>query len=441
MRKNKHNKINQKWQPMLKTKPFLKGYKLEEYNKLFPTKVGLIFPQTVINTKNFYLDTTAPLKANYIFKNNLEEKLSLEFYEFARFFGDSHFYKTLNYPYLQKKKLSSNIYAIRLRNYELYAYCCIEGQIKTIKLTKLISSLGLPYYQTLLKYLAVPGMKEKGKFLTIKTNSVWKATNKKLKYSFLKYTKWPMVRFIVGAAMYYTTNLMWQKVLTTNFKKKIFKPKESRFKYYNYRKYRNIRLQKWELRTGRFDKNHALFKMLFLGRIFYEKLFQKSATLINTPDRGRFVFKYEDKKFMKRFFIQSLIKQGKRLRSINWFKDIMVAVKQRLSLSRITHFKAFFFTLMRLKPRYWLRKYKRGRRTEYFPTWIKDQRNKAEAVRLFLKVSKSTAPGAKNVSKSRIIDLIILNTFLKKNDAYDALISYWKTVRKNMHNMNFVPWV
>lgn len=438
-----YNKNNQLWKSTRQWNrgPYLKGSKLQKYNQLFLTKKGIELPKTFINTQNFHLMMDKPSILNYTFKENLNTKLTLEFYEFQRFFGNFNFINKKNYPYLCTQPFRYSIYAIRQRGYDLIAYCIINKKIKIIKLTKLMSSLGLSYFTNLQTYLTAPTLIDKATFFDVKINKLIQKTHQTFRPHIFQFTQWSIIHFIVGAAMHYTTHLMWQKVLNSQYKKFIFKPRESFFKYYNYRRLWNVRFKKWSVRPQKTDLTTPLFYALFYGRRFYQKLFYKSTLFRHSPLRGRFVFKYWDKKFMKRFFIQSLVKQGKRLRAINWFKTIMSIIKKRLSVSRLTNFKAFYFTMMRLKPRYWLRKYKRGRRTEFFPTWIKDKRNKAEAVRLFLKMSKSTAPGSKTVSKQRMIELILLNTFYKKNDAYDALISYWKTVRKNMHNVNFVPWV
>lgn len=438
------NKTVKKWSPSVKNTAFLQGTNLTQYNYHFKYKFNITSkkPIIIVNSKTFFLESNKKMLLNYTFKEGLNKQIFFEFFKFYRFMGnvDNKVFDEI-YPYLKKKLKATQIYAIRLRGNDLIAYCLVNNSVKIIKLTTLMSTLGLQYYKTLLGYITAPLTLSKGKFLKINTLKLAKAANRKIKPNFLRYTRWPVARFFVGALLYHTTDLLWQKMLMLKFKKSMFNPRENYYKYYDYKRFWNKRLKKWTLKVAAFEDYKPLFASLLNERAFYKNLFQHNRVLKHTPMRGRFVFSYADKKFMKRFFIQSLVKQGKRLRAINWYKDVMAAVKKRLSCSRITNFKAFYFTLMRLKPRYWLRKFKRGRRTEHFPTWIKDKRNKAEAVRLFLKVAKSTAPGAKNVSKQRIIDLILLNTFLKKNDAYDALVSYWQTVRKNMHNMNFVPWV
>lgn len=90
------------------------------------------------------------------FKNTVEKKVSLEFYEFFRFMGDIHMLDSTIYPYLKNKLNLTKIYAIRLRDKNLQAYCLIDNKIQIIKLTTLMSTLGLPFYVNLLNYISTP---------------------------------------------------------------------------------------------------------------------------------------------------------------------------------------------------------------------------------------------------------------------------------------------
>lgn len=82
------------------------------------------------------------------------------------------------------------------------------------------------------------------------------------------------------------------------------------------------------------------------------------------PKRLRIVS--ADTSGFKLMFVNSLIKQGKKLRAEYWTHSLLVAIKRHMRL-QMSHFDAFIYSLMRLRPLMGYRRFKLGRTLYHLP--------------------------------------------------------------------------
>lgn len=78
-------------------------------------------------------------------------------------------------------------------------------------------------------------------------------------------------------------------------------------------------------------------------------------------------FASTDIRFFKTLFINSLIKQGKKIRAEFWVHSLLFALKRHMRI-KMSQYHILYYTFMRLRPLVMLRKVKLGRTMYYLPT-------------------------------------------------------------------------
>lgn len=80
----------------------------------------------------------------------------------------------------------------------------------------------------------------------------------------------------------------------------------------------------------------------------------------------RLRFVSDDVSKFKVLFVNSLIKQGKKLRAEYWVHSLLVALKRHMRI-KMSHFNVFIYSLIRLRPLVGFRRFKLGRTLYYLP--------------------------------------------------------------------------
>lgn len=140
-------------------------------------------------------------------------------------------------------------------------------------------------------------------------------------------------------------------------------------------------------------------------------------------------------------FINSLIKQGKKLRAEYWTHSLLVAIKRHMRL-KMSHFDAFIYSLTRLRPLVGFRRFKLGRTLYYLPMWLHDKKKRGMAVRYLLKAARDTRKGGgKNISLEKVLELCLFNILHKDNVALQYRADFHKIVKEGMSFVRFLRWM
>jgi ribosomal protein S7 len=155
----------------------------------------------------------------------------------------------------------------------------------------------------------------------------------------------------------------------------------------------------------------------------------------------RLRFVSDDVSKFKVLFINSLIKQGKKLRAEYWVHSLLVALKRHMRI-QMSHFDVFTYALVRLRPLVGFRRFKLGRTLYYLPMWLRDQKKRGMAVRYLLRAARDPHKGSgKNISMEKVLELFLFNVLHKDNVAFQYRVDFHKIVKEGMAFVRFLKWL
>lgn len=148
-------------------------------------------------------------------------------------------------------------------------------------------------------------------------------------------------------------------------------------------------------------------------------------------------FVSNDVKFFKQFFLNSMIKEGKKIRAEYWMHGLLFALKRHMRIN-MSHYNILYYTFVRLRPLVSLRKLKLGRTMYQLPLWINKKKRNAYAIRVLLKASRVSEKGTRRISFEKVLELLLLNLLKKENTAYKYRITLHKDVHDSMAFSHFL---
>lgn len=151
-------------------------------------------------------------------------------------------------------------------------------------------------------------------------------------------------------------------------------------------------------------------------------------------------FVSKDVRHFKMLFINSLIKQGKKIRAEFWIHSLLYALKKHMRIN-MSQYNVIYYTFVRLRPLVTLRKLKLGRTLYHLPMWISRRKKNASAVRLLLKSSRISDKGTRRISMVKVLELVLQNLLKKDNIAFQQRIILHKEVHESMAFSHFLRWV
>lgn len=151
-------------------------------------------------------------------------------------------------------------------------------------------------------------------------------------------------------------------------------------------------------------------------------------------------FVSSDIRFFKILFINSLVKQGKKIRAEFWVHSLLYALKRHMRIN-MSHYNILYYTFIRLRPLVTLRKVKLGRTLYQLPMWINRRKQNAFAIRVLLKAARMSDKGTRRISMEKLLELFLLNFLKKDNPAIQYRIALHKDVHESMAFSHFLKWL
>lgn len=151
-------------------------------------------------------------------------------------------------------------------------------------------------------------------------------------------------------------------------------------------------------------------------------------------------FVSNDVRFFKQFFLNSLVKQGKKIRAEFWIHSLLFALKRHMRIN-MSHFNILYYTFVRLRPLVSLRRVKLGRTLYQLPLWINRRKRNAYAIRVLLRASRVSEKGTKRISLEKVLELLLLNLLKKENSAFQQRVALHKEVHDSMAFSHFLKWL